>query len=166
MRSTIQLAVLSAAIAIGAAATSPTLAQAEPPAAQAHARFQAMRETHERQRAQDLKAILRLRPDQEPALTAFLQRPTPPHAEPHGLPPAETMTTPQRLDAMARREAEHAQARQLRAENVRAFYAALDGPQRQAFDALMRLQHGGRGHDGRGWGGWGHRSFEGPPPRG
>jgi len=171
MKLTIRSAVLSAALATAAAASSPGWAQAEPhgprPAA---AQFQAMREAHERQRVQDLKTILRLRPDQEPALTAFLQSHKPPgpgdrpdrHGPP-GAPPAP-MTTPQRLDEMARREAEHAQAGQRRTEAARTFYAALDGQQRQVFDALMRVQRGGHGHGGRG--GWGHRGFGGPPARG
>lgn len=175
MRSTIRTAVLSAVLAAAAAASAPSWAQAEPhgqrpDAAQFHAKFQAMREAHERQRAQDLKTILRLRPDQEPALTAFLQRPTPPqHGERRG-PPPEAATTPQRLDEMARREAEHAQAGQRHAERIRAFYAALDVQQRQVFDALMRVQRGGHGRGGRGHGegpgGWGGRGFDGPPQRG
>ena len=119
-----------------------------------------MREAHERQRAQDLRTILRLRPDQEPALTAYLQSRKPRSGGPperRGPPPTPTMTTPQRLDEMARREAERTQARQARTESVRAFYAALGADQRQVFDALMRMGGGGRGR-----GGFRGRGFEGP----
>ena len=141
-----------------------------------------MREAHERQRAQDLRTILRLRPDQEPALTAFLQsHDRPPGAMKRRGPPGEAapMTTPQQLDEMARREADHAAMQRRHAEALRAFYAALSPEQRQVFDALQRVEHGGRG-------GWGHGGFGrmgdrmgghmgdhgggpppgGPPPRG
>ncbi|MGZ6014553.1 MAG: Spy/CpxP family protein refolding chaperone, partial [Phenylobacterium sp.] len=132
------------------------------------------REAHEKQRAQDLRTILRLRPDQEGALTAYLQshkRPDGPMAGERRGPPggpgmAAPMTTPQRLDEMARRESQHAAMQQKHAEAVRAFYAALSPEQRQVFDALKRL-HGGGEHGG--WGG--HRGFgdhmggPGGPPR-
>jgi hypothetical protein len=125
------------------------------------ARMQQMREAHERQRAQDLSTILRLRPDQEPALTAFLQSRKPPQGEgmkdrrgPRG--EAGPMTTPQQLDDMARRDAERAAMQRRHADALRAFYAALSPEQRPVFDALQRLEHGGRGH-----GGWGHRGFGG-----
>lgn len=173
MRSTLRTALLCAVIAVGAAGSAPALAQPAPQRPHPDAaRFQAMREAHEAQRAQDLKTVLRLRPDQEPALASFLQRRGPPGPKPERPdlrrqgPPPETLTTPQRLDEMARREADHARARQERSEKVRAFYAALDPQQRQVFDALQRMQHGGHGHGGPGRGGWGRRGFEGPPPRG
>jgi Spy/CpxP family protein refolding chaperone len=172
MRSIFRSAVVCAAIAAATAASTPVWAQAEPQGPHAgDARFQAMREAHARQRAQDLRTILRLRPDQEPALTAFLQSRTPPGPpERHGAPP-QALTTPQRLDEMAWREAEHAQARQRRTETVRTFYAALDAQQRQVFDALERTQHGGHGRGGPdggglGRGGWGRHGFDGGPPTG
>ncbi len=150
------------------------------PPADMRAEMQAMHEAREKQQAQDLRTILRLRPDQEPALTAFLQsHERPAHERPEGLPmggrrgppggppngPAPMpMTTPQRLDAMARLEAEHTAMQQKHAEALRAFYAALSPEQRQVFDALQRL-HGGS-HEG---GDWGHHGFGGPmggPPGG
>jgi hypothetical protein len=174
MRLTIRSAALSAVVVLGAA----WAAQAQPSAENDHrgahpmaAQMQAMREAHERQRAQDLRTILRLRPDQEPALAAFLQSHKPPMTPPerHG-PPGEgaAMTTLQRLDGMARHEAEQTAARQRQAEALRAFYAALGPEQRQVFDALQRMQHGGHEH-----GDWGHHGFGGgrgpmggPPPGG
>jgi hypothetical protein len=156
-----------------------------PPAdarARMQAQMQAMREAHEKQHAQDLRTILRLRPDQEGALAAYLQshkRPEGPRGDRQG-PPGGTgrgpgsamgapMTTPQRLDAMARREAEHAAMQQKQAAALRTFYAALSPEQRQVFDALQRM-HGG-GHGG-GHGGWDRHGMGGrmggpgglPPP--
>ena len=182
MRLTIRSAVLSAVILSGAAGA----ALAQPPAPNDHrgdqrgrgpmaAQMQAIREARERQRAQDLRTILRLRPEQEPALTAYLasMKPPAPMAGPgRGAPPADgaPMTTPQRLDEMARRDADRAAMRQRRDGAVRTFYAALTGEQRQVFDALQRMRHGGRG------GGWGRgdgdrpgfggpRGFRGGGPR-
>ena len=147
------------------------------------ARMEAMRQAHEQQRAQDLKTILRLRPDQEPALTAFLASHRPPDGmnggpdghrgppgHPQGGPPGAgmtAMTTPQRLDMDARREAEISARRQKHVEALRTFYAALSPDQHQVFDALQRVE--GHGH-GDGRHGFGHRGFGGPgfggPPGG
>ncbi|WP_372781120.1 Spy/CpxP family protein refolding chaperone [Phenylobacterium sp.] len=173
---TCRTTVLCAALALGAATSSaaiPSAAWAQADRSAPHPprpEFQAMREAHERQRAQDLRTILRLRSDQEPALTAFLQshKPPMPPAE-RRAPPGAVLTTPQRLDEDARREAEHAQMRQGHTDAVRAFYAALSPDQRPVFDALTRVEGRGRGH-----GGWGHgHGFGGPeggppdgPPRG
>ena len=156
--------VLCAALAVGA---MPAFAQPAAPAGRPQvAPFEAMREAHERQRAQDLKTILRLRPDQEPALTAFLQPHRPPgKAGRHG-PPAQALTTPQRLDEMAQRDAERTRARQARTDKVRSFYAARDAQQRQVFDALERMRRGGHGRGGPGRGAWGLHGFEGGPTRG
>ena len=112
-----------------------------------------MREAHEQQRMADLRTVLRLRPDQEPALTAFLQARRPPKMDGRRGPQEQAMTTPQRLDEMARRDAEHTAEGRRRADALRTFYAALSPDQRQVFDALTRLQgprgpggmHGGRG---------------------
>lgn len=161
----------SLAIAVAFALTAATGAMAQqPPGRPAPSpQMQAMREAHETQRLQDLRTVLRLRPDQEPALTAFLQagrrekmdgrRGPPPQGQP--------MTTPQRLDEMARRDAERMAEGQRRAEALRTFYAALSPDQRQVFDALMRLQ-GPRGHGGMHGdamrGPDGGRGRRGPPP--
>ena len=184
------LAALAAATLAGTAAWAQQDDHRGPPAdarAKMHAQMQAMREAHEKQHAQDLRTILRLRPDQEGALTAYLQshkRPEGPRGDRQGPPggpgrtpgaaPGAPMTTPQRLDAMARREAEHAAMQQKHAEALRAFYAALSPEQRQVFDALQRMHGGGHGggHMG-GHGGWGGHGMGGrmggpggpPPPR-
>jgi periplasmic protein CpxP/Spy len=172
------LAALAAAtLAGGSFASSGAWAQQDdhrgpPDRAKMHAQFQAMHEAREKQHAQDLRTILRLRPDQETALTAYLQSHKRPEGPPMGgrrAPPGGpnggpangampgAMTTPQRLDEMARREAAHAAMQQKHAEALRAFYAALSPEQRQVFDALQRM-HGGHEH-----GGWGHHGMGGRP---
>ncbi len=167
MRSTLRHAALSTLVALGATATAIPAAWAQddhraqrPPAGDMHAKMQAMREAHERQHAQDMRTILRLRPDQEPALTAFLQSHKPPANRPEHRPPsadAAPLTTTQRLDEMTRREAERTAMRQRRSEALRTFYGALTPEQRQVFDAMQRMQHGGHEH-----GGWGRHGFGGP----
>ena len=199
MKTTIPNAALATLALIGAVATTtPALAQsAPPPAGEAHgprrdghkgdmrAQMEAMRQAHEQQRAQDLRTILRLRADQEPALTAFLasqKRPEgmrdAPWAGPEGRrgPPAgpaggpsaarpgpSAMTTPQRLDMEARREAEMSARRQKHMEALKAFYGALSPDQRQVFDALQRVQGHGGDHRGGGHHGFGGPGFGGPP---
>lgn len=167
MRSTIRQIALSAVAALAVASVAPAAwAQAQgaarPTPDQMHAKMQAMREAHERQHAQDLRTILRLRPDQEAALTAFLASHKRPARAPgdHKGPPGEAgmaMTTPQRLDQMAKREAERTGMEQRHAEALRTFYGALSPEQKQVFDALQRMNGHGHRH-----GGWGHRGFGGP----
>ncbi len=131
------------------------------------ARHEAMR----RQHLEDLKTVLRLRPDQEPALAAFVVAHEPRIVKRDLPDPAAAQTTPQRLEAMARHEAEmrarHEEMRQALAK----FYAALSPEQQKVFDALQRLK-GPPGHGGPMMGGPGphvvvRRSLEdGPePPR-
>jgi hypothetical protein len=115
--------------------------------------------------AQHLRDALQLRPDQEPALTAFVASMKPAagamahmradHDE------DQTLTTPQRLDRML---AHLDQARAMmvaHADAVKRFYAALSPAQQKAFDAMgpmgggMHMQmrmHMGGGH-GEGMGG-------------
>ncbi|HXA38112.1 MAG TPA: Spy/CpxP family protein refolding chaperone [Phenylobacterium sp.] len=172
MRPILRQAALTALAALGAASIAAPAAWAQddsrgqrPTPDQIHARMRQMREAHERQRAADLRTILRLRPDQEPALAAFLQsheRPGGPgepgerRGPPGEAPTAMAMTTPQRLDEMARRDAQREALHNRRAEALRTFYAALSPEQRQVFDALQRM-HGGHEH-----GGFGRRGFAGP----
>jgi len=104
-------------------------------------------------RAQHLRDTLQLRPDQEPALKAYLEATKPqivkierkvgPGQE--GAPPEKPrmLTTPERLDLQARRMADHQAAFQKRAAATRAFYASLSPSQQKAFDVL---HVGGPGH--------------------
>jgi periplasmic protein CpxP/Spy len=172
MRTILRQAALTALVALGAASIAAPAAWAQsdargqrPTPDQMHARMQQMREAHERQHAADLRTILRLRPDQEAALTTYLQS----HKRPEGAgKPGEhrgpagggamsaPLTTPQRLDEMARHDTEREAMQKRHAEALRTFYAALSPEQRQVFDALQRMHGGGHGH-----GGWGHRGFGG-----
>jgi Spy/CpxP family protein refolding chaperone len=162
---------LAIAAALALTAVSGAMAQQPPGPWAPSPEMQAMREAHEKQRMADLRTVLRLRPDQEPALSAFLEAGRRSKMEGRRGPPpqGEAVTTPQRLDEMARRDAERAAEGRRRADALRTFYAALSPDQRQVFDALMRLQgpHGRGGmHGGRGGmrGPGGGREHGGPPP--
>jgi hypothetical protein len=138
-----------------------TVANAQPPAPHheggppemRHADMKAMHEAMMKQHLEDLKVILRLRPDQEPALQAFAAAHHPPemgemHDKMFGGPEAKPMTTPERLDDMAKHEAAMAAEHQKMAQALKTFYAALSPDQQKVFDALQRMQgpmglHGG-----------------------
>lgn len=109
------------------------------PGPEMKARHEAMRKQH----AEDLKIILRLRPDQEAALTAFLGAHEPRKIERRSTSPGP-MTTPQRLDEMARLDAEMDAHQKASRDALGKFYAALSPDQQKVFDALHRLKgHGG-----------------------
>ena len=151
------------ALPFAVAAASLAQAQPAPPPAGAPAdgshhhgwgdpaqRAQMMAKHLERQAAH-LRDALQLRPDQEPALHAFLDSMKPPadavehmkkdHEE------AAQLTTPQRLDREAARFDERRSHMQAHADAVKRFYAQLSPSQQKAFDAMgpMRGPHGGRG---------------------
>jgi hypothetical protein len=98
-----------------------------------------------KQHLEDLKTVLRLRPDQEAALQAFVAA----HHRPEGREMREPpdgggpKTTPERLDEMAKRDSEMAAEHARMREALGRFYAALSPDQQKTFDALQRLQHGG-----------------------
>ena len=103
-------------------------------------------------RAEHLRAALQLRPDQEPALKAFLDagkpavRPAPGDRAALG-----QMTTPQRLDAQRARMTERLARFDQRAAATRKFYAQLSPAQQKAFDTLAPRGPGkGMGKGGRG----------------
>jgi hypothetical protein len=113
--------------------------------------MKAMHEAMMKQHVEDLKTVLRLRPDQEAALQAFVAAHHPPgmgemHDKMFGGPP-KAMTTPERLDEMAKHEAAMAAEHEKMAQSLKAFYAALSPDQQKVFDALQRLQgsHGMHG---------------------
>ena len=100
-------------------------------------------------RAQHLRDVLQLRPEQDGALKAFLAATGPKDRDGKGRPdrlsadgPPKPLTTPERLD----REAQHLARAQARIDATRAFYAALSPSQKKAFDALgpMGGDHGPR----------------------
>ncbi len=109
------------------------------------AEMKAHHEAKRKQHAEDLKTVLRLRPDQEAALTAFLATHEPRRIERRLAAPG-AMTTPQRLDEMAKVEAEMAAHHKAARDALAKFYAALSPDQQKVFDALHRLKgHGAPG---------------------
>lgn len=129
--------------------------------------------------AQRLRDTLQLRPDQEPALRAFIAATAPRPGDHDRMRKAheagQTLTTPERLDRMAARMAEHQARFREHAEALRRFYAQLSPTQQKAFDAMPmhgmghghgmgeRGGHGGMRHGPHGGGPEGHE-HGGPPP--
>lgn len=106
-------------------------------------------------RAQHLRDVLQLRPDQDGALKAYLAATEPkawgkdddkdgPDIKPAADGPPPRLTTPERLDREAEHLAKATEAFKTRAAATRAFYAALSPSQQKAFDALgpMLGEHG------------------------
>jgi len=116
--------------------------------------MKAMHEAMMKQHLEDLKVVLRLRPDQEAALQAFMaaHHPDGPPMmhDMHGAPGdmAKPQTTPERLAEMAKHEAAMAAEHEKMRAALAKFYAALSPDQQKVFDALQRLQgpHMGGGH--------------------
>lgn len=102
-------------------------------------------------RAEHLRAALQLRPDQEPALKAFLERPAaaqrPARADREAM---ANMTTPQRLDAQRARMTERLARFDQRIAATKRFYAQLNPAQQKAFDAMAPRGMGKGGHRGMG----------------
>jgi hypothetical protein len=153
---------LAGALALSAAGAS--LAQPAPAPAQAPAGDHGWRRPDPAQMAQrhaeKLRAVLQLRPDQEPALRAFVSsmQPTPEQiqrrqAEHAQRAEAGKLPTPERLDRMQARLAERQAAFARRADAIKRFYAQLSPSQQRAFDALP-MGHGGM--HGHRHGGFGH----------
>jgi len=124
--------------------------------------------------------ILGIKPDQEAAFQAYAsalhpQRPSSglgaPDADAHNWPDHKTMaamTTPERLDMMAKRmDAREAKMRahfERMAAATKTFYAELTPEQKRIMDSLPELRHGD-GHDWDHKGGMGHM-HGGPGPMG
>ena len=106
-------------------------------------------------RAEHLRAALQLRPDQEPALKAFLDASKPAARPARGDRAAMAqMSTPQRLDAQRARMTERLARFDQRAAATKKFYAQLSPSQQKAFDA-MAPRGGMKGGGHRGMGGRG-----------
>lgn len=142
---------LAGAIALSAAGAS--LAQPAPGAEPHRGMHRPDPEQMAQKHAERLRAVLQLRPDQEPALRSFLDslRPSAEQMQRRREARAEArnLTTPQRLDQMQARMAERQAQFAKRADATRQFYAQLSPAQQRAFDALPK----GRGGRGRGHGG-------------
>lgn len=162
-RNLLTAAPLALALALAGAAAS----QAQPPAGgpEVHVMrmgpggpdMKAMHEAMMKQHMEDLKTVLRLRPDQEPALQAFLEAHRPPemgmmeHGMGHDGPPPAPKSTPERLADEAKRDQAMAAQREKMRAALSKFYAALTPDQQKVFDALQRLG-GGHGPGGPGMG--------------
>lgn len=128
-----------------------TAAVAQPPGPPAAppAEMKAHHEAMAKQHMEDLKIVLRLRPDQEPALAAFLAAHEPKMFT-RRMPDPASLTTPQRLEEMAKVETEMAERQKASRDALAKFYAALSPEQQKVFDALHRLKgHGPGGPGGR-----------------
>ncbi|HYG26389.1 MAG TPA: Spy/CpxP family protein refolding chaperone [Caulobacteraceae bacterium] len=94
-------------------------------------------ETDPARRAEHLREMLQLRPDQESALQAFVSASS---AQPRFDPAAhggeESLTTPQRLERTRARMAEHHAAFERRADALTRFYGQLTPSQKKVFDKL------------------------------
>ena len=153
------------ALSIGAAAWAQPAPAEAPGAAPGHEHIdrEAMRarmEARRQERLQTLHDALGLRSDQDNAWQAFVADVRPAGRDhdgqgrmgrqdggrPDGAGP---MTTPERLDRMAKRMDERQAAFARHADAVKRFYAALSPTQQRTFDALSRLRMGGEGGMGR-----------------
>lgn len=146
MRSTILALALAPTLLVTAAVAQP--APAHGPRGERSAEMKAHHEAMKKQHLEDLKTVLRLRPDQESALAAFTAAHEPRRFG-RRLPAPGSQTTPQRLDEMAKVEAEMAAHHKASREALAKFYAALSPDQQKVFDALHRLKGHGGGHGGR-----------------
>jgi hypothetical protein len=127
-------------------------------------------------RAEHLRNILQLRPNQEAALTAYLaaMKPKADHLIRLDGEPDARRSTPERLADMEKRMAEREAEGRARIEATRRFYAQLDERQKKAFDELPLMMGPGFGpmpgravhilHDGGPLGGPGLRHSLLPPP--
>jgi periplasmic protein CpxP/Spy len=171
---TTTLAGLALAVGLAGALPAASFAQADPRGAEGYApearaerpmmRQRMSPEQRIERRAERLRVMLQLRPEQERALDAYvaslqagrgdrMAR----RAERREL---RQLSTPERLRAQRERLAERLERFDRRAEATSRFYAQLTPSQRQAFDA-MGAQRGGRGMRHRGG-----RGGMGPGPRG
>lgn len=135
---------LGLALAAGAQAQSAPPQQPQPHHGSDGPGMTAGMAARHEQHAARLKAILQLRPDQEPALAAYMDA----LAQQMGRKdPQETVrpdlsTTPRRLEAQRARLLARLAAFDARAEATRRFYGQLTSPQQKAFDALPPMMAG------------------------
>jgi len=166
-----KLASLSMAAALALAAGSASLAQPAPapggaPTQGRHWQRPDPAQMAERH-AQRLRDALQLRPDQEPALRALIASMQPPAGEREHMrkdhEEGARLSTPERLDRMAARLAEHAARFRQHADAMKRFYAQLSPAQQKAFDAMPMMERGMHGH-GMGSHGQhgGHGMMQGP----
>jgi hypothetical protein len=99
-------------------------------------------------RAENLRNLLQLRPEQEPALKAFLDASAQGRHADHMVRferGADSRTTTERLAEMEQQMAEQQASMRRRIDATRAFYNQLDARQKKAFDAMPMLMMVGPG---------------------
>jgi protein CpxP len=157
--------------AMMAAVGAPAMAQPAPPAAAERAGPGSMNPAERAEhRAERLRDILQLRPNQEPALDDLMKALTPPEGARERMRAARQemrdLPTPARLDKQREHMLRRQQEFDRRAMAIKKFYAQLTPAQQKAFDALgpmghrmggkMKMRHHDGGHGGHGGhGGWG-----------
>lgn len=104
---------------------------------------------HGGDRAEHLRTILQLRPDQETALKTYLDAVNAKQVWNRDFgwrhDKDDARTTPERLAEMEQRMAEQQAAMRRRIDATKAFYGQLDEKQRKVFDALPMLMFSGPG---------------------
>lgn len=95
-------------------------------------------EEREAERGKDLRTVLRITADQEPAFAAYLSAVRPQRFD-EKRPEREPLSTPDRLARMAAMDATREGERRRRDDATLAFYQKLKPDQREVFDALSRL---------------------------
>jgi hypothetical protein len=162
-----RLTILALASAIALSSAGASFAQPAPDAGAPPAGGRAWQRPDPAQmaerRTERLRAILQLRPEQEPALRALIAalQPSPEQMQRRMAERGEAanLTTPQRLDRMQARLAERQARFAQRADAIKRFYAQLTPAQQKAFDALPMGRGGMQGRGGF------HRGFgPGKPP--
>ena len=149
-------AVLALSTAAGAAAYAQAAPNPEPQPrlergerTERHERTVIIRRGDERpDQAEHLRAILQLKPAQEPALTAYLEamRPKDDHDRMMKMGgEGRPKTTPEKLARMEARMNEHEAAMKTRIAATKRFYDQLDPAQRRAFDELPLMMGGHMG---------------------
>lgn len=148
-------------VAVAQAAPPPAAAGAAPeatakrggPDGPRHERFHRDPAARAEARAQRMRDVLQLTPQQEPALKTYLSSLQGPPREHRERPAAETprkaLTTPERLDRQIEMMTKRQQRFAERATATKAFYAQLSPSQKKAFDALNSGRKG-HGFHGRG----------------
>jgi len=174
---TTTLAGLALAVGLVGALPAASFAQAAPrgapeagaPMRDGHMRQRMTPEQRMERRAERLRVMLQLSPQQQPALDAYmaaLRQSRGERMERRGeRGELRQLPTPERLRAQRERMTERMQAFDRRAEATSRFYAQLTPAQRQVFDAMgaerrghgMRGKGGHRGHMGGQMGGYGPR---------
>lgn len=113
----------------------------------------ARREARMQKYAAEVKAKLRITPEQEGNWNTFVASMRPPEGGMRGQRPDRAefarLTTPQRIDRMREMRVRHQAEADRRGDSIKAFYATLTPAQQQTFDALPPPHfghHGGEGH--------------------